>query len=256
MKLAAILTETKNLDKTQFATFTEEITLEQAATLVKTHCRQNAARPLFRGMGGSSVQAIATDSSQIQRTSRDNPNYYTMLLSGGLNSWSRYPPRNRATICSATKELARQYGHGDFHYVFPEDGLRFAIAPTGDIWTSFDNMMSLFTSDNPKLPDAPDDMTDFMLRIKSRGASMGAADFNAALDLPMSKLFQLKVAATGTVRSFLERYMSPEFNGFGLVPSTAQLPSITGRDREVWFSGKSVAVFHDNIDEFYKIVNQ
>ena len=256
MKLAAILTETANFNQTQFTTFTKEITLEQAAVLVKTHCRQNASRPLFRGMGRSSVRAIATDSSQIQRMSRDNPNYYTMLMSGGLKSWSRYPPRDRATICSATKQLARQYGHGDFHYVFPEDGLRFAIAPTGDIWTSFNNMMSLFTSTNSTLPNPPDDMTDLMLLIKSRGEHFGAADFSQALDLPMSKLFQLKVAATGTVRSFLERHMSPEFNGFGLVPSTAQLPSITGEDREVWFSGKSVAVFDAYIDDFYKIVNQ
>jgi hypothetical protein len=239
----------KNVDPDAFNTFTKEVNLELAAKLIQEKCSDSIdSPPLFRGMGTrTNVPYFAADSSQIPRQSKDNANHYTELMSTGLESWRGWPRRDRATLCSNDIDLASVYG--TVYRVYPENGTTLAIAPSYDIWASFPKMIALM------LPSVVRErsyfgLDDLVKYIADTGEQRGAKTFSEALQLPAKVMFpKATVAAGGTVLSFLEQYMSPEFNGFkrgvvGRVP----IPSRTN-STEIWFSGRAVFVHNDEVDE-------
>lgn len=242
------LTAPRNVDPEAYATFTRPLDVEHAAALITERCSDSIHNPLFRGMGGKTDEPFfASDSSQIQRRSKDNANYYTELLSTGLTSWKGWPRRDRATICTnSAKFAAAVYGHGEFYFVYPENGTTVAVAPTEDIWTSFASMTNLLGS--------AFGIDDIMMEIKTAGDRAGFATFDEALQLPARKVFpNTKVAANGTVHSFLEQYMSPEFNNFKRgVAGRVAMPT---KAVEVWFSGRAVFVHQDAAEQLENLIN-
>ena len=73
------------------------------------------------------------------RISKDGvPNLYTILLSEILDSWKKFPKRNRSHICSLDGDNASSYG--DYlYYVLPKNGTKIGVCPYGDIWDSFNS---------------------------------------------------------------------------------------------------------------------
>ena len=63
-------------------------------------------------------------------------NVYTKLLSDVLPSWSEYPKRNRAAICTNGRHIASNYGTA-IYCIFPINNTKIGVCPTDDIWESF-----------------------------------------------------------------------------------------------------------------------
>jgi hypothetical protein len=73
----------------------------------------------------------------VYRTSAYTNNYYTMLFSEILPSWSKYPKRNHSIICTTNHKKTEAYG--ERYIIFPKNGTKLGICPQNDIWDSFSN---------------------------------------------------------------------------------------------------------------------
>lgn len=70
------------------------------------------------------------------RISENANNLYTILMSEILQSWQKYPKRNRSHICTNTYNVASTYG--DVVYmVLPKNNTNIGVCFTSDIWYSF-----------------------------------------------------------------------------------------------------------------------
>jgi hypothetical protein len=255
MKVAAILCEIENLDKDAFRIYNKEIDEQTAIDLIKTRCSEMVYNPLFRGLERTSTPFLAVDSSQIKRSSKDNSNEYTELMSNTLQSWKGWPPRDRATIClSNAQYAASMYGQGEFYFVYPENGTKLAIAPDNDIWNSFSYLLDAVGEELEKAK-AFGMLDSVMSYTKHRGSAHGAATFEQALALPANLIFTSIGSKTKgrTILQFLEHFMAPGRNGFELT-TTSQYSKRSG-EHEVWFSGRAVLVHQDaarKLEKYYK----
>jgi len=100
---------------------------------VAEHCKEFINRPvlIYRECN---AKVDFFRSEPIQRTSRDNPNWYTLMIDNS-NNWKEYPKRGKSFICSIGDEHEVL---GPFYYVvIPIDGSNWGIAPEDDIYECF-----------------------------------------------------------------------------------------------------------------------
>ena len=71
------------------------------------------------------------------RRSKDGSNFYTRLMSDILPSWSKYPKRNKSTICTNNRTTAKDYSDRYIFVIFPKNNTKIGVCPKGDIWYSF-----------------------------------------------------------------------------------------------------------------------
>lgn len=71
------------------------------------------------------------------RKSQDNANVYTKLMSEILPSWSAYPRRDRAVICTNDFDYAKGFSKKYPFLVFPQNNTKIGVCPRYDIWDSF-----------------------------------------------------------------------------------------------------------------------
>lgn len=225
--------------------YTVSIEAEHALDLIRQRCSDSIHNsPLFRGLRKVSTEYFASDSSQIERRSLDNPNHYTKLLSaGGLDCWRDYPPRDRSTICT-TADTGESNEYGDTYVVFPENGTKIAICQSYDLWGSFKPLLNI--AGRNVEGDLAHNLIDLFDTIDPAGTG------NVTTQLEQSiRNFYPHVPMSGSLKDFLEKYMSPEFNNFKLV-TPATLPKFEStsevfhlHSHEVWFSGRAVYVRYD-----------
>lgn len=89
---------------------------------------------IFRGDKVSFDMAIRTPGIRV--SVGNGLNYYNRLFSNVLDSWSNYPKRNRAFICTTTYEYAKQY-NDNVNIVLPKNGTLLGICPDYNMWASF-----------------------------------------------------------------------------------------------------------------------
>ncbi len=107
---------------------------EEVISYINKHCSEWVNKPhmVHRGLdkrGNGLENYDYFYSKPIERTSKDNANFYTLLM----DRWEGYPKRSKSFCCSSNYKI---YGDYDF-LVIPEDGSRWGIAPKSDIWDSF-----------------------------------------------------------------------------------------------------------------------
>ena len=69
------------------------------------------------------------------RISENASNLYTILMSDILQSWQKYPKRNKSHICTNSSNVASTYG--TLYMVLPKNNTNIGVCITSDIWYSF-----------------------------------------------------------------------------------------------------------------------
>lgn len=122
--------------------FANNISINDAIEIINKNCIKN-----FKYMNDSDVWIYRGDSNLInaayvsysknrsERKSANTTNEYTYLFSEILDSWKKYPKRNKSIICSTSEKYAADYGN--VYYVIPFDKTSIGICPQSDLWTSF-----------------------------------------------------------------------------------------------------------------------
>lgn len=142
------------------ADYRRELSLTQAIEYAQRYCyeaMQNAKHKkfLFRGVRAGDESFLTIDPSVSARRSANTSNYYNLLFSN-MSEWSAYPSREKSVICSSDPHYTRAFGN--CYVVLPRDGAVLGECPTEDLWSSFQNTMSVFDLD---------DMAEFNYGLKS-----------------------------------------------------------------------------------------
>lgn len=218
------------------------------------------------------------------RVSQNTSNIYTRLMSDILPSWKAFPPRNRAAICTTSASNASDYG--DIYAIFPENGTEIGICSDYDIWNSFDDniqkykiynmaefneaiiefismidgisedgVIDIFHSGSVSDLDDTFDILDNNIVTKDIGAEV-IKNINSK---PFMKFLYDKISHGSDIRTVLDNLLSPKMNGFTTVniSSGAKIGKkynyVLGR--EVWFSGKYVAVANWHINKILERID-
>ena len=80
-------------------------------------------------------------SKPIYRISRDNKNYYTLII----DKWKDFPKRSKSFICSTNMA---DFSGKEKYFIIPKDGSKWALAPSNDIWSSFHEGMKKYLDAN------------------------------------------------------------------------------------------------------------
>jgi len=104
---------------------------EEAIDYIINHCSEWLENPV-KIIRGIKSEEKYFHSNPVKRFSRDNANYYTTLIDNAP-SWKGYPKRGKAFSCSISTLHLGSTGY----IVVPEDGAKWGIAPTDDIFQSF-----------------------------------------------------------------------------------------------------------------------
>jgi hypothetical protein len=75
----------------------------------------------------------------------DVPNLYTILMSDILDSWKKFPKRNRSHICTTDVYKADAFGSTKY-YVFPKNNAKIGVCSSEDIWDGFINKYDFLTA--------------------------------------------------------------------------------------------------------------
>lgn len=118
------------------------LTEDESIDYIIRNCSEFIHRPtlIYRYIGQSEPYFR---SEPIKRVSRDCPNWYTILLDNFKN-WKKYPKRSKSFISLIG---GSDESPDDIYYlVIPENGSKWGIAPSDDIYDCFSNTIG--TPDN------------------------------------------------------------------------------------------------------------
>lgn len=107
---------------------------EEALKILETKCAKNAKedRIIFRGNKVLNNNYYLFTGKET-RASAYTANYTTMLFSDYLSSWSAYPKRNKALVC--TTSFGKAFKYGNLFQVVPFDSTtKFGVAGVPDFW--------------------------------------------------------------------------------------------------------------------------
>lgn len=119
-----------NLQKNYISAMTE-MNMDDTIDYVIEHCKEFIDGPvnIYRHIDQYSTNFFK--SVPIERNSRDNANYYTLMMDNS-KFWKKYPKRGKSFICSLDK-------YSKNFLVIPEDHSKWGICPKDDIFYSFDS---------------------------------------------------------------------------------------------------------------------
>jgi hypothetical protein len=203
---------------------------------------------LYRAVNLVMNHSYVVDPKTSTRTSTNEHNHHTVLMSDILPSWSRYPRRDKSLCCTNSESVALGYGRQVF-VALPRNGTTLAVAPLGDMWESFsttnlenlawdiiDAVSKTIPTDSYKAARYHADHLETLIDISSILEIVGVRANKAELT---EWLDRHNLAAT------FDKYLNPEANGFKLI-NISDLPSINKRSHEIWFSSPAILIPGDN----------
>lgn len=119
-----------DLQKNYISAMTE-MNMDDTIDYVIEHCKEFIDSPvnIYRHIDQYSTNFFK--SVPIERKSRDNANYYTLMMDNS-KFWKKYPKRGKSFICSLDN-------YSKNFLVIPEDHSKWGICPKDDIFYSFDS---------------------------------------------------------------------------------------------------------------------
>jgi hypothetical protein len=192
---------------------------------------------------------------------------HMFLLSGSMDRWHKYPPRNKSFCCICDKTIAAEWAKngGAVHYVIPLEGQEVGMAPSQDLRYSFstgfekylvqkfDTLYS-FTDKvltpvlKQSLEDvfqaAPEEQADKLAAVLKDLCTNKAKSLLSQMGTdPKAQDFLKKFVESGfeTMYDFLNAILDPDLNGFQLI-TKERYEALQGHSKEVWFSGKVLMI--------------
>lgn len=255
----------------------KEIRLASAIDICKQKCQTFLKYPdkfpVYRG-SRLVVSHGRADPKKLDRKSANTKNYYTYILDNS-SAWSQYPDRKNSFICTTSEETGWEFAlknGGDVYRLIPFDDARFGIAPSIDIWSSFNTITSRYKmymnafndmlndmarmvfSNNRGIRD--DDYTSFRQDIIKLGS-----DKKRLYDT-MSNVYEMGggiphyyvtfaydyYLTDQNLYEFLEKLMHPDKNGF----SVGKYGSLShpSPNREVWTDSECLFINTSAYGEF------
>jgi hypothetical protein len=225
---------------------------------------------IYRGLRRFDVTMLYTDPTKSERVSANTSNELTLLVSSVLPSWKSWPKRSRSLICTGSYEYAKSYTSGDPLIVLPIGNPDIGVVPDKDFWDGFGNLPppsdfnDLFRQFNGgfrhvfqrkfHIPRNNVDVELLQNEIKAIDSAvvtepekmkeviayfLGSHTWN-----PVYQKQMVKILTSGDAIKTIDRYYSPDANGFELRP----LSELKASFNELWFSAPAVLISPEQFD--------
>lgn len=203
----------------------------------------------YRGSQTAAGDRLYIDPKKFTRNSISNQNYYTLIMSYD-KAWSAFPPRDKCLIASTGQGTASNYGR--VYHVLPENGAKIGVAPSHDIWSSFNGTLGGSHNLMPLLDMLEDEFTHVSLGQES---NENIRDFKEACKKatgrigpghPMVIMTNMPYTKKMGLYNWVTQIFDPKKNGFKVIKAGTTLKE---PDREVWTDGECLLstynVLHD-----------
>jgi len=249
------------------------LNIDECVEYILKNCKEFIDKPVFIKRYISVKMNNSFKATPIERISRDNANYYTILIDNSEN-WKNYPKRSKSFICSMMYE---KYNVNDLKIsndnsgsrtellVIPNDNSIFGICPADDIYYSFErfkiyryslaeffddmNKLSIFFNlggiSDDNIDDMKKDIRKLQDQLYNKANEKYIPYFNLnsfykfISDYPGEDIFEL-----------LEKLMSPDINHFKLQKYTEM--KINSEQVEVWTDSPCIFINGEHIEEVLK----
>ena len=250
---------------------TAKLSREQFAKLLKDHCSKNlkiilqSKKCFWRGTWKETGMYVLMDSarSEEKRKAANVRNYSNLILSNS-KLWEKFPKRDESFICSTAHSYASKYSRSDPHLIIPFDDTVIGECSGDDIFESFTNVPYQEVPQFFKYVgyDVGIDFDEYdwnkfkeqnvlLNRYFTSGEYRSKAE---SIEEALKGYFKFKGAdetafvekcRKNGILETIEKEMSPFANGFSLTKDIGSLQS----NREVWFSGKAIAVANASVSQ-------
>lgn len=230
---------------------------------------------MYRGAGHLSKEASSYSAVKLynpkeyKRHSAHTENYYTEIMDNS-KYWKDYPHRGNSIVGST--DLGKAKGYGTLYHIIPlEENSIIAVAPSHDIWDSFDfalDKMSELFKENKAIPTAKNDfesMGGFNNFLRTKFGLDKEEDYenmvkkiilndkvfanldrestynNSRFDYDKEQLIQIQ-NKWGTFLNYIEYLLSPKWNGFKTVNYNSKV--ILPANREIWTDSNCLLIEH------------
>jgi hypothetical protein len=263
--------------------------VEEAIALLNKHCRDGLRAIdnkgiIWRGIESNKLKEFGIlDSSTGIRTSKDTSNLYQVMMDGST-ALKAYPSRSKSFICASTFGVASSYTskYGadvakNVYAFIPFDGTDIAVCPNADMFGTtisgpytrefhgvdgMNNSFHYWLRDNFKI--APNKTKSGQHEdIKVIDAQLAKVSDKKFLDAILyAKWVGPSYDKNEEFAELVNKDPSKRFTAIAslvLTPQTMNLKLVKFGDklpagREVWFSGKAVAIRKDVMDNIMKVI--
>lgn len=236
----------------------ENLELNKAMKLLNAHCTEALPMletPIWRSMKNHNESIVYIDTTNSMRKSQNTSNHYTLLMDNSPY-YKGWPKRSNSLIASTSKGYATAF-YGTLYALFPFNGTNIAVCPNRDIWetrvdlsafegfesTTFETIAD-FCQNNLSLPDSSYDALVAKLytpRLEN--------EINHYASFP-------RIVTAHNFIDYMNKQMSPAAVGMKLQSiSEFAVGPYTSLSREVWFSGKCIAIEHSLWHQFVSAKN-
>ena len=248
-----------------------KLSRDQFTELLKNNCSQNIKNILqskkcfWRGTWKETGMYVLMDSNRsAEKRKAANVRNYSNLILSNSKLWEKFPKRDESFICSTAHSYASKYARSDPHLVIPFDGTMIGECPGDDIFESFSLVPYQEVPQFFKYVgyDVGIDFDEYdwnkfkeqnalLNRYFTSGEYVGKAE---SIEESLREYFKFRGngkddfiarCKKNGILETIERELSPFANGFSLTKDIGSLQS----NREVWFSGKAIAVANASVSQ-------
>lgn len=124
-------------DRKKFANSMNILDIDRCIDYVIENCTEFIERPIKIARAIYFPDTSYFYSEPLDRVSRDNANYYTILMDND-DEWREYPKRGKCFCC--TLFMNHQIAFYDTYLVIPINNSKWGVCRTDDLYYSFDNI--------------------------------------------------------------------------------------------------------------------
>lgn len=235
-----------------------EITEDELIKIIKENCsKADLDSPLLRGMRDVG-DYLRIDGDTINRTSKDGNNIYTVCFDEYFKK-NNYPLRSKSVICATNDQHAFVSSYGTPYVIIPYNDVSLAVCDNEDIYYSYNNTIEMQTinitvrlndllnAPRRKVYKSIDDIKDDVSKLNNEVIEKRFAESERYK--PLIDYIEIDLLKSGDVDKITNKIVSiydPKHYEFELTNN-----SNVGKyeEREVWFSGKCVAIKEEIWDE-------
>jgi len=242
--------------KERFSKSMNRMTLEQTVDFVVKNCQEYINNPVkIRRSIVSGDLSSYFYSEPVLRYSRDNANYYTLLMDN-LPEWKDYPRRKKSFICS----LSKPHLYGEDYVVIPIDGSKWAISPDYDIYHCFNKTLTEYGY-------YEDNIEEFFSKMKKTAKEINIILNDSNFRIFKSQIKQIDKHHMTDLWDDIVNIVQPQPNGFQLMTlpelyedvKSDQLGSsrsLVDNSLEVWTDSPCVFIKNELYDDFNNLLEK
>lgn len=246
---------------------TKPLSMSEMGDILLKHCKDYVHNhkswfPLWRGRKNPSYDIGYVDPTLIKRSSRDNQDYYNLILDNAPN-WRNYPKRSQSLICTTQKSNAKTYG--EVFFVIPFDNPTIGVCPQFDLWWSFPRLKHVGIRNLEDLETFLEHINYLCFGGLGSALQLDDSSYNSLVRdlerinqkkeilkkkrdewfyLSLKPAFNNYLESDKSLLEWLMELLDPDKNGFKIVNDPRNIPL----EVEAWTDSKAILV-HENIEK-------